>query len=350
MSRRRHTLLAALAGLLLPFTGPARAADPLIVQAASAVPSIVYLPIYVADRGGFFKQEGVTLDLRYTNGGSLATQLVVSGDADVAHIVWQPAIQAYARGAKGKFFYQTYTRNSFFTAVLASSAIKTPADLAGKRIGVFNMASPGVFMAKSTARAAGVAPDSLSFFPVGLGAQALAAITTDRVDALELWDAEYANYAAIGQDLRYIFHPTLGDVGSGGFYASDTAIAQKKQALAGFSRALAEGTAYLLANPESALRMYWSVAPGAKPPGSDQDALRAGLIDLKFVAQSFDIASRADKRFGEINTASVQKFIDAMHQEGEISETIPAAAIIDTQFIAYANQFDLAAARAPRDQ
>jgi NitT/TauT family transport system substrate-binding protein len=343
----RRPLLAAL--LLAPAIAPARAEPAtLIVQAGSSVPSVVYLPIYVAEAAGFFAKAGVKVDLRYTNGGPLAVQLVANGNADLAHIVWQPAIQASLHGAKGKFVYGTYTRSSFFVAVPPDSPIKSSADLAGKRVGVFNMASPGLFLVRSMLRSAGQSPGAVTFFPVGLGAQALTALTSGRVDALALWDSEYANYAAIGHELRYIMHPVLGKIGNGGFYASDAAIAEKKTALAGFCKALAEGTAYLLANPESALRMYWQVAPGAKPPGTDAEALQKGLVGIKFVSQTFDIHNRPDGRFGAIDPADLQRIIDALHTEGEIPTAPEADTLVDNEFIAAANDFDRKAVVEPR--
>ena len=343
------TRRAAMAGVIGALgCGKARAAEsPLVIQAGSSVPGVIYLPIYVAEKAGFFAKEGVAVELRYTNGGPLATQLVANGNADLAHIVWQPAIQASLRGAQGRFVYGTYTRSSFFVAVPLASGIKTPADLAGKRIGVFNMASPALFLVRSMARSAGLKPDAVSFFPVGLGAQALAALSSGQVDALALWDSEYANYAAIGQELRYIQHPVLGSIGNGGFYASDASIGAKKVALAGFCRALAQSTAYLLANPESALKMYWQIAPGAKPKGSEAEALRQGLIAVKFTSQTFDVQSRPDHRFGAIDPANLQRFIDAMQTEGELPASIPAASLIDAEFIAGANDFDHAAAVKP---
>jgi NitT/TauT family transport system substrate-binding protein len=319
----------------------------LIVQGGSAAPSIVYLPMYIAEKMGFFKKENVSVDLRYSNGGPLAIQLVANGNADIAHIVWQPAIQAHMQGARGRFFYQTYTRSSFFIASPAEKPIKSPADLAGKTIGVFNMASPGIFVTKSTARTAGIPAEKITFAPTGLGAQALAALSAGRVDALALWDAEYANYEALGIKLSYLFHPTLGSVGSGGFYASQQSLDGKGPAIQAFSRAIAQATAYLLANPKEALEIYWQVVPGAKPAQTNDEALAAGLVALKFVSQSFDVDSRPDKRFGAINPENVQQFIDALKTEGEIPQAIRAADIIDNRFVDKANDFDLTKAQRP---
>ncbi len=216
-------------------------------------------------------------------------QVVANGDADVAHIVWQPLISAYVQGVRGKFIYQTFTKSSFFLAVEPDSPIKGPADLANKKIGLVNMASPGLFFAKSVAKAGGVNPETLQFVPVNVGAQPLAALESKQIDVLSFWDAVYADYEAMGKKLRYIDHPTIGQVGNGGFFAMDNVIKAKPAELQAFTRAIAKATVFILANPEASLKMYWAINPDGKLPGTEEEALKKGTEALKFVAHSWDI-------------------------------------------------------------
>lgn len=321
---------------------PAVAQDKLVFLGAGSIPSIVYLPVYVAQQAGYFKDEGLKVEVRYARGGALTVQLVANGSADVGHIVWQPALQAYEKGIHGKFIYQTYTRSSFYLAVKADSNIKGGKDLAGKRIGVGTMQSPGIFMAKSIARAAGVDPKTMTFIPVGVGASSLAALEDGKVDVLSFWDTLYANYEAQGAKLRYIHHPVLGNVGNGGFYAMPDDIKAKHAAFAKFTRAIAKATAFLLAGPEAALRMYWKVNPNAKVGSNDAEALKKGLQELKFVSHTWDVSKRPDKRFGALNVSQVQTFINVFAAEGGLKTKINAKDMVDSEFIKQANNFDLA--------
>lgn len=313
----------------------------LIFIGAGSVPNVVYLPVYVAEKAGFFKDEGIEVETRYGRGGPLTVQVVANGDADVAHIVWQPLISGYVQGVRGKFIYQTFTKSSFFLAVEPDSPIKGPADLANKKIGLVNMASPGLFFAKSVAKAGGVNPESLTFVPVNVGAQPLAALESKQIDVLSFWDAVYADYEAAGKKLRYIEHPTIGQVGNGGFFAMDNVIQAKHAELQAFTRAIAKATVFILANPEASLKMYWAINPDGKLPGTEEEAIKKGTEALRFVAHSWDISKRPVQEYGRINPKEIQAFIDLLFKEGEIKETAPAEAISTNEFVDGANKFSV---------
>lgn len=336
------SLVAAAAIAAAVVSSPAEAqTKKLVFIGAGSVPNVVYLPVYVADKAGFFKEEGLEVETRYGRGGPLTVQVVANGDADVAHIVWQPLISAYVQGVRGKFIYQTFTKSSFFLAVEPDSPIKGPADLANKKVGLVNMASPGLFFAKSVAKAGGVNPETLQFVPVNVGAQPLAALESKQIDVLSFWDAVYADYEAAGKKLRYIEHPTIGQVGNGGFFAMENVIKAKHAELQAFTRAIAKATVFIHANPEAALKMYWAVNPDGKLPGTEEEALKKGTEALKFVAHSWDISKRPVQEYGAINPKEIQAFIDLLYNEGEIKNKAPAEAIATNEFIAGANKFSV---------
>lgn len=336
-------ILATLLSLSLTFlagVGGARAESSLTMQAGSSSPSAVYIPVYIAQKVGFFKDEGLKVTMRYGNGGPLAAQLVSSGDADIAHIVFTSVILGYANGLKGKFFYQTYTHMMYFMAVPDNSPIKTPADLKGKKVGVFNMGSAAVQVGKSMAEVAGIPSSSINFIPVGVGAQALAALQSGQVDALGLWDAVYATYEAAGHHLQYIRHPTLKDVGNGGFFASEQALSNKADALKGFSRAVAKATVFLKANPEAAARIYWEVNPAAKQGSNEADALKATETELEFVSEAFDVSNRPGQKFGSVSKKDVEANIQLAKDSGQLTGKVTPDNIVTEDFVTAANDFD----------
>jgi NitT/TauT family transport system substrate-binding protein len=340
--------LLAVAMALGLGTGAAQAQErkKLIFIGAGSVPTLIYLPVYVADKAGLFAEEGIEVETRYGRGGPLTMQVVAAGGADVAHIVWQPLIAAYQKGARGRFIYQTFTRSSFFLAVTPDSPIKEPKDLVAKKLGVVNMASPGIFFAKSMLKSAGGDAESLTFVPVNVGAQPLAALQAKQVDALSLYDGVYADYEAQGVKLRYIQHPVIGSVGNGGFVAMDDTIAKKKAELQAFTRAVAKATVFILANPEAALKMYWEVNPDGKVPGTEAEALAKGTVALKFIAHSWDIGKRPVQQYGYINKDEIQSFIDILQKDGGLSGSVDAGNLLTNDLIKGANDFDLKAMQA----
>ena len=119
-------------------------------------------------------------------------------------------------------------------------------------------------------------------------------------------------------------------------------IKAKHAAFAKFTRAIAKATAFLLAGPEAALRMYWKVNPSAKVGSNDAEALKKGLQELKFVSHTWDVSRRPDKRFGALDVNQVQTFIDVFAAEGGLKTKINAKDLVDSEFIDQANHFDLA--------
>jgi NitT/TauT family transport system substrate-binding protein len=328
-------------------TAPAAMAEThLTMQAGSSAPSAVYIPVYIAQQAGFFKQEGLDVQMRYGNGGPLAAQLAANGDADIAHIVFDPIILGYNKGLHGKFFYQTYTKMMYYLAVLPGSPIKSGTDLRGKKVGVFNVGSAAVYVTKSMAKLGGVSPDDVTIVPVGVGPQALAALTTGRVDALALWDAVYATYEAAGHHLRYIYHPTLKNDGNGGFFASDATIAKKAEALQGFSRAIAKATVFLIANPEAAARIYWKVNPSAKIGSNEAEALKHTATELKFVGETFDVSKRPGHQFGALIQGQVQAHINFFKESGRLKGNVTVDDIATDRFVKGTNDFDVAKVQA----
>ena len=188
--RRRAFILAAIA--FVSAAAGAAAQTKLVLQAAFPVPSVSLAAVYIADQAGFFKEEGLDVEIRFSSGGPQATQITASGGADLALVTIEPAIQGYEKGIRGKAFYRYYTRLPFFVAVPADSPMKMAADLAGKKLGVSNMASSTIVITKSTMRHAGISITDDAFLPVGVGDSALAALRSGQIRhaALDVFSTE----------------------------------------------------------------------------------------------------------------------------------------------------------------
>src|SRR5439155_2815105 len=96
-----------------------------------------------------------------------ATQITASGGADIGQVTQEPAIEGYDKGIRGKMFYTQFTRLIYHVAVPADSAIQSIADLTGKKIGVSNMASASLVVARSALRHHKVPIEGDTFRPVG---------------------------------------------------------------------------------------------------------------------------------------------------------------------------------------
>ena len=97
------------------------------------------LPIHL----GYFKEEGLEVEVNPMAGAAAAMQLVVSGRADFAIGNPSGAMIAIQKGADVRFYYTSIRGDIFGVALPAESGMKTLQDLKGKTIGVSSFASGG---------------------------------------------------------------------------------------------------------------------------------------------------------------------------------------------------------------
>jgi NitT/TauT family transport system substrate-binding protein len=125
--------------LALVIGGPAFAADdhPLRIGWVSAMANA---PALIADRKGFFKEEGLSVELKQLGDGPVIQQAIASGDIDVAYVGAPPVYQWFARGLDSVILAKVNYGQAALVAK-ASGPIRTLADLKGMRLAGVNRGS-----------------------------------------------------------------------------------------------------------------------------------------------------------------------------------------------------------------
>lgn len=315
----------------------------IVVQGGSPSPNSGYIHIYAAQQLGFFREEGLEVEIRYSRGAPLAAQIVSSGDAELGNFTYEPLILGYSKGLRGKFVYQSYNETIYFIGIPKGSALTSVSDLKGKKIGVTNLSSSALPIAKAILRDAGVDSNTVSFVPVGFGASALAALKGGQVDAIAQWGAAYGVLERLGARFNYFHHPRLKNIGNGGFLASEKMLSNHRKAIAGYGRAIAKGTAFVLANNDAGLNIYWKVNPSGLRGKSEAEALADSKIEMKYMLKEFaPIQVGGRPVFGQISYGSVQAYIDVFSKEADMKAPPPRAQdIVDSSFSEAFNDFDL---------
>jgi NitT/TauT family transport system substrate-binding protein len=167
-----------------------------------------------------------------------------------------------------------------------------------------------------------------------------------RVDALMLYDSYYSSVEAAGMPLRYLYHPLVENFGNNGYFATEKTIEQKGDALGHFARAIAKATAFVFANPEAGVKIYWQVNPSGKIGATEAAAMARTLKDLKGDMKDFDPANNVGGKYGAPDMARFQIYMKMMLDEGAISKPVPVDDLVTDKFIPMANDFDVEKIRA----
>ena len=148
--------------------------------------SFYYLPLTLAEQLGFFKAEGLEVEISDFSGGARALQAVVGGSADVVSGAYEHTINLQS---KGQFFQGFVLQGRAPQIAMAVSNktmpdYKSVADLRGKKIGVSAPGSSTNMMANMVLARAGLKASDVSFIGVGTAAGALTAMRSGQIDAI----------------------------------------------------------------------------------------------------------------------------------------------------------------------
>ena len=154
--------------------------------AVGGKPALFYLPLTVTERLGYFKNEGLNVEISDFAGGARALQALIGGSADVVTGAFDHTIQMHAKGQPIVAVTELGHYPGFVLAMLASKAelYRKPADLKGMKIGITAPGSSTHFMARYLLARNGLKEDDAAFIGIGTGQTAVAAVKRGEIDAL----------------------------------------------------------------------------------------------------------------------------------------------------------------------
>ena len=145
-----------------------------------------YLPLTIAEQLGYFKDEGLQVEISDFAGGAKALQALVGGSAEVVSGAFEHTINMQAKGQSITAFVLQGRAPQIVLGVSTKNMpnFKSIADLKGKKIGVTAPGSSTNMMADFVLAKAGLKPADVSFVGIGTAAGALAAVRSGQVDAI----------------------------------------------------------------------------------------------------------------------------------------------------------------------
>ena len=149
-----------------------------------------YLPLTISNQLGFFKAEGLDIQISDFAGGARALQAVVEGSADVCSGAYEHTINLQSKNQMFQAFVLQgrAPQIAFGVSVKKMPDYKSIADLRGKKIGVSAPGSSTNMMANLVLSRGGLKASDVSFVGVGTAAGALLALRSGQIDAISNTD------------------------------------------------------------------------------------------------------------------------------------------------------------------
>src|SRR5262245_44272706 len=183
--------LAALAAPAVMSNAHAQAPEkPKLTIGVGGKPLFYYLPLTIAERQGYFKAEGLDVEILDFPGGAKALQALIGGSVDVVSGAYEHTI---AQQAKGQNIEALVLQGKYAGIVRGmckakSVAYKSTADLKGMKIGVTAPGSSTNMFVNILLAKVNLPPDSVSIIGVGATAGAVAIMKRGEIDAISNLD------------------------------------------------------------------------------------------------------------------------------------------------------------------
>ncbi|HEX6513482.1 MAG TPA: ABC transporter substrate-binding protein [Chloroflexota bacterium] len=220
-----------------PASASAKALQPLTIAYSS--PSLTEIPLYIAQQKGFFRDEGLDVQVPYIRGSAELAAAVISNNVQVAYTTAEAVLSAAAQGGIQPVI-MTMTDDRYAYNVVTKPDIKTFAEVAGKSFSIGT--GPGTnpdFALTAVLEAHGMKADAVKRVTGGDTATRAAALEGGKVDAtlldppydLPVIDKDFNVVSSVYEDVK---KPTAGAV----LYSTRTYASGHRDQMAAVAKAL----------------------------------------------------------------------------------------------------------------
>jgi NitT/TauT family transport system substrate-binding protein len=299
------------------------------------------LPVHL----GYFREEGLDVEVNSTKGAGAAMQLLVGGRADAAIGNPSGAMLAIQKGADVRFYYTSIRGDIFGVALPADSGLKVLSDLKGKTVGVSSFASGGTNYAKGLLKTIGLeAGKDYDIVEVGVGARAAGAYKSRQINAFSLWDEAYISISQGGIPISTVIKdPRAQHFAVGSIVVKNADVKERRQMLVGLARAIAKAQLFQETNPEATVRIHWKNYPQTARGGGSEEAVKN---EMKVLAVRKDIMSRTawnTTKFGDQPREVIEKFQEYLVATEVLPQAMDVGRYYVNDLIDEINRFDHAA-------
>jgi len=241
-----------------------------IIVGLSSV-NVAFLPVYVTEAKGFFKDEGLDVLLVLFNAGATNLQALIGGDVQIMGSAFVETIGGRAAGVDIKNFWGVCNIMPF--QLYSQPDFKSMKQAKGKRFAISRFGSLTDFLTRATLRHFGLDAKDVTILQIGSTPARFAALTAKGVDASIVWFpvTEIAKAQGYNKllDLKEVFPEWPYET----FAARESWLSKEKDQASRFLRAFQRGVKYTRENKNEAVKImmkYVKMDPAYAPAGYDE--------------------------------------------------------------------------------
>ncbi|MGZ5078161.1 MAG: ABC transporter substrate-binding protein [Usitatibacter sp.] len=184
-----------------------------------------YLPLTVAERKGYFRDEGLEVEIPDFAGGAKALQALVGGSADMVSGAYEHTINMAAKKQpiKAVVLQAKYSSIALVMPKDKAAKYKSAKELKGLKIGVTAPGSSTNMFVNNLLAKEGLKPTDVSIVGVGAGSGAVAAMEKGEIDAISNLDPVLTQLESTGKFAAVADSRTekgMKDIYGGDYHAS----------------------------------------------------------------------------------------------------------------------------------
>jgi NitT/TauT family transport system substrate-binding protein len=259
-------------------------AEPSVVPTALTVglgfiPSVQFAPFYLADQAGYYRDAGLDVTFRHGTDYDVIA-LVGQGELDLGLADGTSVIPAASQGLPLKYVATIYGLFPSIVFAKTSSGIATPADLAGRKIGIPGRFGSSWIMLQALLGSAGLTPDDVVIDEYPTFGQGLA-LQQGAVDAATGFvNNEPVQLELTGEPATVLHVDDVVPLPGNGLIVGSATLETKRDALTAFVAATLRAMEEITADPSVGLDAAIAAVPDLGTARDTAAAVLDATIDV----------------------------------------------------------------------
>lgn len=304
---------AALASLVFALAAPAQDRGTTVVKFGMPFPEVEYMPLYVAQQNGYFRDEHLSVEPYALATGDRITLALASGSVDIGNYTPDWFVRAMEKGADIRIVLGG--SNVPVYSLVTRADIKSYADLKGKRVAVSAMKASDAYLIRKMLSSHNLHDGDYDLIQAGSSSDRAAALKAGSVSATLLIPPYDSVIIDEGYKRLDVSTTTVTNYMWLASAVREDWARANKATLVGFIRAWIKSTRWLYDSKNK------------------KDAVRILARELKIenrfaqIAYEMYFASNTETiaKDGAIDLVGLQNLIDAVAEQGDIGPPTPKA-------------------------